>query len=1204
MRPSAIALTILVCLAFLPTDAAKGQPWMESVPENDKDNFYAIQEAFNNYWKDRDWKEKGKGWKAFKRWEWFWEQRVYPSGEFPNRMQLYNEYRGVVEQRPAAPPAAATANWTEMGPSTSPGGYAGLGRLNCVRTNPADPDEIWVGSGGGGLWKTTDNGATWATLTDELPTLGVTDIAFDPVDPNVMYIATGDGDAGDTYSVGVLKSTDAGTTWKTTGLNWETSQAILLSRLLIRPDDPNTLIAAGSGTYKTTDGGDTWVQTGSIRIFDLEFKPSNPDVMYASGEASNAFRSTDGGSTWAAMTNGFPTAGRRVALAVTEANPEYVYALVANASSGFLGLYRTTDGGNSWTLRSNSPNILGWEPNGSDGGGQGWYDLALAASPSNADEIYTGGVNVWKSINGGTTMTISTMWYNVGGGIENIHADQHDLYFIPGTTTLYAGNDGGIYKTTDGGEDWVWIGAGLRITQFYRFSNSQTDADRVIAGAQDNGTKLVNGTVWSDHIGGDGMEALIDYSNENTMYATLYFGDIFRTLNGGGSWTPATGGITESGGWITPFVIDPEDPMTLYGGYNHVWKTTNQGVSWFIVSNFTGGSISILEIAPSDPNVLYAGTSGTIYRTTDGGATNWTAITRPSGAGSITDLVIHALDPNHIWVTSSGFVAGQKVYESFDAGATWTNVSTTLPNVPVNCITFQENSPDRVYAGTDIGVWYRDLTSPDWVEFNEGLANVVITELEMQYSTNKIRACTYGRGVWESDAVENTGAVIGVSQSNLDFGRVEAGFPADTIEVTVGNYGSQDTLTVSSISVTGQYFPLVSLPQLPASIAPGETIVFSVTFNPVAHGIFADTVSIESNATNGTLSTVELSGKGVVIGEADLGAMYAAKDSLYLVDPATGQLTSLGETGGVTLYSISVRPSNHEMYGLASTDVTSTVYRVSSISGDALSAQTFDVPLLRAIAFGAMDTLYGAAAFGTGAGTLYRLDLATGAAEPVGTSALKYSALAFNPTTGELYASERPIIGIKDKIYTVNKATGEATLVGQTGFPTRATAALAFNEMGQLFGITGNGQLQNEFIVIDPATGVGTLIAAMGTYDISALTVRVDSIVSAVGPSAQDGIPGSFVLEQNYPNPFNPATEIRFGLPTASRVTLTIYNMLGQEIVRLVDGELAAGYSAVTWNGTGNAGAPVASGLYFYKLDAAGSDGRAFTSSRKMLLLK
>lgn len=746
MRRCLIVFSFLT-LPLLPLSA---QPWLESVPQGERRNFYAVRAAFNEYWETRDRAEKGKGWKPFKRWEWFWEQRVFPSGQFPARTQLYDEYREVVSRRGGS--RSAVANWTEIGPETSPGGYSGLGRLNCVRINPLDPTAIWVGAAAGGLWKSMNGGVTWSTTTDELPSLGVTDIAFDPLNPSIIYIATGDGDASDDYSVGVMKSTDAGSTWLATGLSWTTSDGVLLNRIIVKPDDPGILIAAGTGIHRSTDGGSTWEEVMSTRIYDVELKPGSPETMYASGNLGNILRSTDAGVSWTALTNGLPAGGRRVALAVSPSEPDYLYALISNSNSGFLGVYRSTDSGDSWSLRSNSPNLLGWSQSGNDTGGQGWYDLAIAVSPLDPEEVYTGGVNIWKSVNGGSTWSISTMWYAVGG-IPNVHADQHDLFFVPGTGTLYAGNDGGIYRTTDGGEDWDWLGEGLRITQFYRFGNSRTDADKILAGAQDNGTKLSNDFSWSDHIGGDGMESLIDYSDPLIMYGTLYYGSIYRTMNGGANWTTISNGISETGGWITPYVIDPVDPQTLYGAYQHVWKTTNRGTTWSIISDFSIGTLSHIAISQSNPSTIYAGNGGFLYRTTDGGATNWTQMTRPPGFGTITDIEVHQTDPNHIWATLSGYFDGQKVSESFDGGLTWTNISGTLPNIPTNCILYQHDSPDRIYVGTDLGVWYRDLTMEDWTEYNDGLANVTVTELEIQYATNKLRAATYGRGVWESDVV-------------------------------------------------------------------------------------------------------------------------------------------------------------------------------------------------------------------------------------------------------------------------------------------------------------------------------------------------------------------------------------------------------------------------------------------------------------------
>jgi photosystem II stability/assembly factor-like uncharacterized protein len=1175
---------------------------MDLVPKGEENNFYSIQKAFNDYWKDRNTKEKGKGWKPFKRWEWYWEQRVYPTGRFPDRYELYDEYRRVTERRKSAAPIGPTANWTEMGPSTSPGGYSGIGRLNCVRTDPGNPDVIWVGSASGGLWKSTDAGTTWASNTDTLLSLGITDIAIDPANTNTMFIATGDGDASDDFSIGVLKSTDGGMTWQSTGLSWQTSQGSLLSRLLMHPDDPNTLIAAGSGIHKTTDGGATWVQTSSVRIHDLEFKPGDPGTLYAAGAASNIYRSTDGGDSWVSMTNGFPSGGRRVALGVTPANPAYVYALVSNASSGFLGLYRSTDSGDSWSVRSTSPNILGWEVNGSDAGGQGWYDLAIAVSPADAEEIFTGGVNNWKSTNGGTSWSISSMWYFVPG-IAEVHADQHDLYFAPGTDILFVGNDGGVYRTTDVGATWSWLGEGLRITQFYRFGTSQTDPDRVIAGAQDNGTKMGDNGAWSDELGGDGMEALIDYTDANIMYGELYYGDIYRSMNGGGSWQAATGGITESGGWITPYVIDPVNPATLYAGFAHVWKTTNRGVTWSIASNFAASTLSILAVAPSDPNVIYAGTGGSLYRTTDGGATNWTSVPRPVGSGSTTSIAIHQTDPHHIWLTSSGYIAGQKVYESTDGGSTWTNISGSLPNIPVNCVVYQNFSPNRVYVGTDMGIYYRDATTADWQEYSTGLANVSITELEIQYATNRIRACTYGRGVWESDAVLTSGAVLGIAPSLVDFGRHEVGSTSDTVTLSMTNYGTVDSLTITSITLGGSPFMLTSAPSLPLVIPPQGTATAEIQFAPVAYGASLDTLMIESNSTAGSPASVGLSGWGVEIGQAVSGVMYAANDSLYTVDPGTGAVTLLGGTGLGELQSLTVRPTTLELYGASADNLGTTIYRVSSAHGDALPVQTFPTPYVRAIAFSPNDTLYGAAAFGADFGKLFRLDLSSGQAEEIGSAGIVYSSLAFDPASGDLWASERPVVGTKDRIYRVNTSTGTATLVGQTGFNLRITAAIAFDQMAHLYGVTGSGQQTNEFIQIDTGTAAGTLIGPMGTTSVSAMTMRVDSVVLGVIPDSRSGIPATFVLEQNYPNPFNPSTEIRYGLPRASRVTLTVYNILGQEIVRLVDEVKDAGYHTAIWTGKDEHGRNVSSGVYLFKLEAA-STLSDFTSIRKMILLK
>lgn len=702
-------------------------------------NFYVIREAFQKYFETIDKEQKGTGWKPFKRWEWFWEPRVYPTGEFPNSYQVYNEIKKVKANRKKDQQLAY--QWTFIGPQDIATNSQGLGRVNRVLTDPRDTNIIWACAASGGLWKTTNNGGTWTTNTDELTVLGTTDLVIHPTNSNIMYLATGDGDHSDTYSIGVLKSTDGGNSWNTTGLVWNVSGLYTISRLLINPNNPEILLAAGNfGVYRTTNGGETWTRTFTTSLKDMEFKPNNPNVVYACG--TRVYRSNDGGVTWSELTSGLPTSGiSRIALAVTPANEDYVYAIYANSSNnGYMGLYRSTNGGNTWSLMSNSPNILGWST--SDPSGQAWYDLCLAVSPTNANEIYSGGVNVYRSTNGGTNWVSYSL---------SMHVDHHDLWFIPGTNILFSGNDGGVYKKSVGQNIWTNLSAGLKITQFYRLGCSALNSF-IIAGSQDNGTFLKNSTSHLPVYGGDGMEAKIDYSNTNIMYACSQNGGLGRSTNGGSSFTSIKpSGAT--GAWITPYEMHPTDPQTLFAGFVEVYKTTNRGTSWSTISSFGGSSsLTILEVCKTNPDYIYvARPTGFFKRTTNGG-TSWSNINYPY-SGSMTSLEIHPENPNIIWVTYSGYSSNNKVFYTSNAGISWNNITGNLPNVPVNCIVYEEGSPNRVYVGTDIGVWYKDSNNPNWIEYNNGLPNVVIEELEIQYSLQKIRAATYGRGLWEADLV-------------------------------------------------------------------------------------------------------------------------------------------------------------------------------------------------------------------------------------------------------------------------------------------------------------------------------------------------------------------------------------------------------------------------------------------------------------------
>lgn len=729
---------------------AQSQSWVKLMYDS-KANFYDVQAAFEQQWGNQPYK-RGNGWKQFKRWEAFMEPRVYPSGHRLPSYKAWEEHQAFRRTYPN-PAGFRAGNWTSLGPdawqtvSYNPGN----GRINAVLQDPNNSNTLYVGAPSGGCWKSTNGGNSWTVLTDNLPILGVSAMAVPDGDPNTVYIGTGDGDASDTYSIGVLKSTDGGTTWNNTGLTWTTSNNRLIRRMVIHPTNPNTLwVASNIGMFKTTDGGATWTQTlNGENMYDVEIKPGDPSTLYA---ASNEFyKSTDGGNSWTLITTGTPAAVdvNRISIDVTAANPNYVYLLAgSDADASFLGLYRSNNSGTSFALRSNSPNIFSYAEDGNDTGGQSWYDIALAISPTNAEEVYAGGINVWKSTNGGTDWTISTHWY-YPPTVGYVHADIHTLIFFG--NTLYCGSDGGIFKTTNGGSVWTDLSPGIEIMQFYRFGGTPQNANLLIGGAQDNGTnRYVNGQ-WTHVIGADGMEAAIDYTNPQIMYGTTQNGGLNRSMDGGQNFSDISGGINDAGAWVTPYVIDPVNPQVLYAGYGELWKTTNRGNSWTQISNFNhAANLRSVAVAPSNNQYIYTATYTQMYKSTNGG-NNWTTITNNLPNNAITYIAIHPTDPNTVWVTLSGFSAGNKVFKTTNGGTSWTNVSGNLPNLPVNCIAYQTGTNDGIYVGTDVGIYYRDNTLANWVSFMDGLPNVIVNELEIHYGVNKIRAATYGRGVWESD---------------------------------------------------------------------------------------------------------------------------------------------------------------------------------------------------------------------------------------------------------------------------------------------------------------------------------------------------------------------------------------------------------------------------------------------------------------------
>lgn len=846
--------SLTVLFAILIGSYVNAQKWVTMLTDTNA-NYYDIVKEFDNYWKDRE-VEKGKGYKTFKRWQWFVEPRVYPSGnlKYASRTyaleQLQKEEKTKKFSQNAV--SAVTASWVPLGPFGSPLGGGDAGRVQTIRMHPAGTNTFYVGAAAGGFWITTNGGVSYTTTTDQLGSCGVSDIAVDPINPTNIYISTGDKDAGDTHSTGVMKSTNGGLTWSNTGLLWQTSQQRRIYRLLINPLNPNTLIAATSvGIYRTINAGATWSLTYSGACVDAEYKPGDTTVVYAVTNGS-CVKSINGGTSFSNAYIGNFTS-TRLSLAVTPANNNYVYILVGATNNGFGGLYRSTNSAGSFSLMSNSPNIMDWSTTGGGTGGQAWYDIAIDASPTNAEEIVAGGVNTWRSINGGVNWSLHTHWTG-SGGRPYVHADLHHVLFANGTT-IFLGTDGGVARTTNNGSNYTTINGNMNIAQIYKMGQSASTHTRIITGHQDNGSNLMTGSIWTQEVGGDGMDCFIDRTNNNVMVASLQNGGFRKTTNGGNNWVGLTNGLTGSAPWVSPIVQDPINANIFYCGYQNVYKSTNQGNNWTSISSINSG-IDEIKVSPSNNAVIYATTQGAVWKTTNGGI-NWSNVTGVFG-GQITDLAIDNQNPNNVYVTVSGYSAGDKVYASNNGGNSWTNYSTGLPNIPTNCIVFKNNSPQALYVGTDVGVYYREASMTSWMPFSTGLPNIVVNDLEIYYPTGKLRAATYARGVWETELYSDPLAVpFSAFSSNFTPGCIN--IPLQFNDVSSNNPTSWNwTFSGGSPANSTVQNPVITFPTVGI-----YTVTLVTTNTNGASPAFVTTVSIVSSPTIAPVSASICTGQGV-----------------------------------------------------------------------------------------------------------------------------------------------------------------------------------------------------------------------------------------------------------------------------------------------------------------------------------------------------
>jgi len=668
--------------------------------------------------------------------------------------------------KPSTPsPNIDNAHWVKLGP-----GNIG-GRIRSIYIHPADTDLMFLGSVGGGIWKSTDGGDSWSPVDDFMGNLAVTSIVADPrttndVSSTVLYAATGEGfyNIDGIRGYGIFKSTDGGDTWthldSTSPSN--DSDWYYVNRLAVNSDGVIIAVARGNAIFTSTDGGETWTKKDTdSSMRDVDFDPNDKTKAIAATLDGSVYYSNNTGADWQKSTI-VDSSWKRVEIAYAKSS-HVVYASVDNNEGE---IYKSTDNGANWTYVSNPKHL----------GGQGWYANIIWVDPTDDQHLIVGGLDLYESTDGGENWTkISTWWRS-----DSVHADQHMIIEDPdydgnNNRRIYFGNDGGIFKTDDittvndgsGDNGWVNLNHDLAITQFY--GGAGVAGSKIVGGTQDNGDLIHDAnTTWGKIYGGDG--GFSSLAQQTTAGKYFYFGEyvylrLHRSDDGASAeniYDDLSDAINADANFIAPFTVDPNNPDVLLAGGLRLWRSSNirtadpDDVTWDTIKDSTGTKISQIAVAEGNSSIILVGyNNGEIYKTTDGTSSSpsWTKI-HDSNGKMVLALMIDKSNPDTFYAGFGGYAASNLI-KTTDGGSTWSTISDDLPEAPVRAIVRNPNDPNYLYVGTEVGIFISNDGGQNWETDNKGPANVSVEKL-FWYDDRTLVAVTHGRGMFKYELEENT----------------------------------------------------------------------------------------------------------------------------------------------------------------------------------------------------------------------------------------------------------------------------------------------------------------------------------------------------------------------------------------------------------------------------------------------------------------